>query len=108
MPATLNDEYTEGWTAPIEYWLQHDGVSFNATGMTPSIVLKDRDGNAVVVSGTVEWADALTSKIRFNPANTDFIASKSPYKLRWKVTDGSGKVAYYPQGNPILIQIYPQ
>jgi hypothetical protein len=100
------DEYTEGWTAPIEHTLEHDGETFNAATMTPSLTLRDKDGNAVTFTGTVSWADASVSLIRFSPASTDFVNAKSPYKLHWKVTDGSGKIAFYPQGGPILITVY--
>lgn len=107
------DEYVEGWTAPIEYTLEHKDphtgavATFNASGMTPSLVLKDKNGNVITFTGTVEWAVEATSKIRFNPAATDFVASKSPYTLHWKVTDGAGKIAYYPQGPPIKVKVHP-
>jgi hypothetical protein len=104
-----HDEYTEGWTAPIEYYLKHDGETFNASGMTPDLVLTDKSGNVVAVKGTVTWADENVSKIRFTPDPTDFDASLSPYKLHWKVTENSSPVAiaFYPQGEPILIEVYP-
>jgi hypothetical protein len=100
------DEYTEGWTARIEHTLQHDGVSFNASGMTPSLSLRDKDGNVVTFTGSVAWADSSVSRIRFTPSSTDLVQAKSPYKLHWKVTDGAGKIAFYPQGAPILITVY--
>ncbi len=106
------DEYVAGWTAPIEYDLRHknpqtgEESSFNAAGMTPGLVLRDKDGNVVTFTGTVEWADAAVSRIRFNPAATDFSAAKSPYALHWKVTDGAGKVAYYPQGTPVRVKVH--
>jgi hypothetical protein len=102
------DEYTEGWTAPIEHTLEHDGATFNASGITPSLTLKDKDGNAITFTGTVTWADSSVSRIRYSPAAGDLVASKSPYKLHWKVTDGSGKIAFYPQGAPIMLTVYPQ
>ncbi len=102
------DEYCEGWTSPIEYTLEHNGESFSAAGMTPGMVLRDKDGNAITFTGTVEWADETESKIRFNPASTDFDADLSPYTLRWKVTDTEGKIAYYPQGKAIILRIYRQ
>jgi hypothetical protein len=102
------DEYTQGWTAAIEHTLEHDGVTFNASGMTPSLVLKDKDGTVVVFTGTVEWAAAATSRIRFNPAATDLLAANSPYTLHWKVTDAAAKIAYYPQGAPITLKVHAQ
>lgn len=108
------DEYVEGWTAPIEYTLKHKDPqtgeisTFDASGMTPGLILKDKDGNAVSTTGKVEWADAPSSKIRYNPAATDFVAANSPYYFHWKVTDGAGKDAYYPQGTRIQVKIHAQ
>jgi hypothetical protein len=100
------EEYTEGWTVPIEHDLKHDRQSFNASGMTPALVLKDKTGTAVTITGTVEWANEASSRIRFTPSATDLVAAKSPYKMHWKVTDLAGKIAYYPQGAPILMTVY--
>jgi len=108
----LFDEYVEGWTAPIEYTLKHQDPAtgatetFDASGMTPSLVLRDKNGIAIAFTGTVEWADDSVSKIRFNPAATDLVATKSPYTLHWKVTDGAGKIAYYPQGPAIKVKVH--
>jgi hypothetical protein len=102
------DEYTQGWTAPIEHTLEHDGASFDATGMTPSLVLKDKNGAVIAFTGTVAWAAAATSRIRFSPAATDLLAAGSPYTLHWKVTDAEGKIAYYPQGAPITLKVHAQ
>lgn len=110
--STKIDEYTEGWTSPIEYTLYHknpqtgERATFDATSMTPSLVLRDKNGAVITFTGTVEWADATVSKIRFNPAATDLVASKSPYTLHWKVTDTVNKHAYYPQGTPILLRVF--
>jgi hypothetical protein len=103
-------ELTEGWTAAIDYDLENetDGVwaSFNAATMTPSLTLRDKDGNAVTFTGTVSWAVEATSRIRFSPAATDLLNAKSPYLMHWKVTDGASKDAFYPQGTPILVRVF--
>lgn len=101
-----HDEYTQGWTAAIEHTLQHDQATFNAAGMTPAVTLRDKNGNAIVPTGAVSWANAAVSRIRYSPAVGDLVASKSPYRLHWKVTDGSGKIAFYPQGEPIVLTVY--
>jgi hypothetical protein len=101
-------ELTEGWEAAIEYDLLHDGIAFNATGYTPSMVLKDKTGAVVTTTGNVEWADDDNSRIRYNPDATDLDASLSPYTLHWKVTDAAGKDAFYPQGSPIIVRVYEQ
>lgn len=107
------DEYTEGWTTPIEYILYHKNpgtgtqATFVATGMTPAVVLKDKNGTEVTTTGDVSWADATVSKIRYTPDSTDLSASLSPYKLHWKVTDLAGNIAFYPQGAAILLRVFP-
>jgi hypothetical protein len=109
---TAFDEYVDGWTAPIEYTLKHRDPAtgadstFNAGGMTPSLILTDKNGNQITITGTVEWADSSVSRIRFKPSATDLVASKSPYTLHWKVTDETSKVAYYPQGTPIRVKVH--
>lgn len=110
----LVDEYTEGWTSSVEYTLLHKdpetGASstFDASGMTPAVVIKDKDGAAVDTTGDVSWADATESKIRYTPDAADLTASGSPYKLHWKVTDLTGQIAFYPQGTPILLRVFAQ
>jgi hypothetical protein len=100
------EEYTAGWTAPIEHSLLHDGATFNGAGMTPAIILTDKNGAAVSVSGSVAWANSAVSRVRYSPAAADLVAAKSPYKMHWKVTDGAGKIAFYPQGAPIMLTVY--
>ena len=112
MSATYYDDYVEGWTAGIEYDLMHKNPAtgaestFDASGMSISILLKDKDNNTISFSGTVAWSDQSNSRAKFNPASGDFLRSKSPYSLWWKVTDASSKVAYYPQGEPIKVTVY--
>ena len=104
------DEYVEGWTAPIDYELKRTNETtrrvetFDATGSTPGLVLVDRDGNAIDTSGKVTWIDAANSVIRYTPAAGDLLASKSPYRARWTVTD-SGAFSAYPKGELMEWQI---
>ena len=100
------DEFTEGWTAPIEYDLLNDGASFDGSGMTPGIALMDKDGKSVPVAGSVEWAAASLSRIRFNPDANDLLAAKSPYTVHFRVTDAL-RTATYPQGEGFIWNIWP-
>jgi len=111
--ADIIDEYTEGWTSPISYTLYHvnpvTGVAstFDASGMTPAIVITDSDGNPVDTTGDVSWDDATVSKIKYTPDAADFDSDKSPYHVKWKVTDLSSAIAFYPQGARMLWRIFP-
>jgi hypothetical protein len=106
----LVDEYVQGWTAPIDYELKRTNETtrkletFDASNSTPGLVLVDRDGVAVDVSGKVSWFDATNSVIRYTPASGDLLAAKSPYRARWTITD-SGKLSTYPKGEMIEWQI---
>lgn len=104
------DTYVQGWTAPIDYELKRTNETtrrletFDATGSTPALVLVDRDGAAVDTSGKVTWFDASISIARYSPASGDLLAAKSPYRVRWTVTD-SGKLSTYPKDDMIEWQI---
>jgi hypothetical protein len=104
---------TEGWTTPIEYKLLHEDpetgeltVPEGLADMTPSLVLKDKDGNAIDTSSDVEWADAANGIVRYNPDATALTAAKSPFTAKFKVTDASSKIAYFPQGEPLIWRVY--
>lgn len=114
MDSELIDEYTEGMTSDIEYTLKHKNPitgaesTFNATGMTPAVVLKNKNGTVVDTSGDVSWADAPNSKIRYTPDAGDLSSALSPYTLKWKVTDVGGKIGFYPQGAAIKLIVHSQ
>lgn len=95
-------DLVQGWTDPIDYQLKKvasDGTItvLNMTGMTLALDVFDGKGNSVTVSGTVSIVTPSTGTVRFAPASADLLNTKSPYEIRWKVTDGSGKVAYFPR-----------
>lgn len=110
----LFDEYSEGWTAPIEYDLRHKNpitgqtISFDATGMTVDIVLRDKTGSIVSSTGSVDWVDATISRVRYTPGAEDFDTRRSPMTLHFVVIDQLGGEATYPQGSPIKLKIFPR
>jgi hypothetical protein len=99
-------ELTEGCTAAIEYQLLHNNAPWNASLATAGAVLKDKNGAEVDLAGKVAWTTPTVSKIKYSPAATDLLASKSPYTLHWKITDQASKVAFYPQGAAILVRVF--
>jgi hypothetical protein len=96
MPRAL----VEGETIPVDVTL-YDGegaaqVAVNGTGLTISLILRDRAGGLVPFAGKVAWLVAASGTVRYSPAITDLKAAQSPYQARFKVTDGNSDDAYYP------------
>lgn len=95
MPTT---DIVEGWTGDLDFQLKADGVIVNLTGLTVELVLTDRDGVAVTTTGNITVFDAANGKVRYIPDAADLDDAKSPYRARWKVTDGTGKIVFFPNG----------
>jgi hypothetical protein len=97
----------EGWTGRLEFTLYVDGVAFNGTGMTlTDVLVTGKDGTEVSTAGDFDWLVAASGTVYLDPDASDFVASKSPYRVRFKITDGLGKVVYFPnaQTDVILVQ----
>lgn len=101
-------EVVEGWTGPIDVQLQADGIPPNLTGATVDLILKGKDDNAVTTSGNVTIIDAGAAKVRYLPDAADLVAAKSPYRARYKVTDGIGKIVFFPSDRPDAWKVWPQ
>jgi hypothetical protein len=92
--------YVQGRTVPIDRTLKKGprgaAAAFDASGMTVTLELRDRNGDVVTEAGTTDWADAAVSRVRFNPHADDLVAGK--LFVRWRVVDALGKVAFFPGG----------
>lgn len=92
----------EGETKAVDVTLYDgEGVSRTAidgTGMTVTMDLRDRVGASVPYAGKVNWLVASAGTVRYTPAATDLRAVNSPYGARFLVTDGSGNIGSYPNG----------
>lgn len=71
------------------------------TGMTITLVGRNRANAVLVFTGTVGSDDPTNGMVYLDPAITDLIAAASPYRVRWGVTDSSGKTAYFPGEDPL-------
>lgn len=91
----MAEDLVEGWTEPVDATLFADKVAIDGTGLTPGLLLRDRLGAEVDVTGKVAWISAAAGTIRYSPAVDDLKESGSPYSARWRVT-ASGKDAYFP------------
>lgn len=102
MSTTPNQSiFRAGWTERIIFQLTKDGSAFNISGMTVSLTGADGSGASLAFTGTVGIQDAATSKVYFDPGPNDLDASKSPYNLRWSVTDSDDKTAWFPRTAPM-------
>jgi len=90
----------EGWTEDVDYTLSIDGTAFNLTGHTVALQAKKQDGTVITLTGAVIVTAATTGKVRYNPSAGDILQANGPMLIRWKVTDGGGLIAYFPNGDP--------
>lgn len=93
-------ELTEGWTGDIDMQLQTSSGPVNLTGSSVVLLLRDIRSTLIPTSSDLTIFSATDGKVRYNPDSGDLAAARSPYKSKFKVTDGSGKVVYFPSGRP--------
>ena len=91
------EDLIEGQTAPIKTRLLANGEGLDITGLAdPEIVACRLDGTTITLAGTITVVEAGTGKIQFDPNAADLLEVNSPMKVRYKVTDGAGDIAYFP------------
>jgi hypothetical protein len=89
-----------GTTAELRFQLLEAGAPINLLACTVTLLLSDRNGNAVANPGTVTITDSDNGKVQLVPASiTTFVAGSSPYTARWKIVHNSGAVSYVPTGH---------
>lgn len=100
-------ELVEGWTERIldKLWKidSTTGIASaeNLTGMTVQILIYPRGSTtAKTLSGSQYGiVTAASGEVYYDPNAGDLVASESPYKVRWKVTDSGSDIAYFPNGD---------
>lgn len=107
---------TSGWTALLgPFTLRVDGVAVSLTGYVVQPVVTDPWGVPVTLTGSSAVLNQIThpGQVTYTPAVTDFVYRygygldrRQPYRLRWKVTDGAGKIVYFPNGDADEIGVY--
>lgn len=92
-------EVVAGWTAAIDVDLLSKGTtpSGSMAGYSVELVLMDMNGNQVNTSGDSAVQDATNWVVRYTPDAADLVPGE--YRGRFKVTDGSGGIAYFPSGD---------
>lgn len=103
----LVKEIVEGWTGRLSFQLYEDGAAMDGTGITVSALdIVDKAGTAVTTTGDYGWLTQASGTVYYDPDATDFVASRSPYAVRYQLTDGSGKVVWHPDGAPDFIKVH--
>lgn len=104
----------EGSTRRMTFTLQSTdpatGVTtaFVGTGFTLSdLFITGKDGTEVDTTSDFGWLVAASGTVYYDPDAADFVASKSPYDVRFQVTDGAGKVAFFPSADADQILVKP-
>jgi hypothetical protein len=102
-------EIVEGETRRLTFGLRADGEIFVLTGYTVAdIILTGADGAPVDTSGDFGLVSATQGTVYYDPDAADFVATKSPYRVRVKVTeDSTSKVRYFPNKIPDEIKVNP-
>jgi hypothetical protein len=93
-------EIASGWTAIIPFALKINGVmatSFSTQDVV-ELILRRPEGERVPTSGDVVLIASATSTYNctYTPGPNDLRVAPNPYLARFKVTDGGGKVQYFP------------
>ncbi len=102
-------EVVEGETRRLTFGLRSQGEVFVLTGYTVAdVILTGADNIAVDTSGDFGVVSAVLGSVYYDPDSTDFVASKSPYRVRIKVTeDATSKVRYFPNRKADEITVHP-
>lgn len=109
----------EGWTATLgPFTLKDDGAAFNLTNFTVAIEIKNGAGTDMSAAGTVTkltQSGATLGQVTYAPHANDFVRSTGMlftrgerFTIRFKVTDGSNKVQYFPNGQPDEIDVFAE
>lgn len=100
-------EVVEGWTQALPFTLKADDVAVDLSGLTVGVYLKDNTG-ALVASGSSEVTvtDATAGQITWKPASTSTLrAARTPYKIRFQVTDVSTDHVWFPNVDESLLKV---
>ncbi len=107
---------TEGWTATMDaFTCLRDKTAFSLTGYTVTISIRDSDNTAITPAGTLTVLNQTTypGQVTYAPHASDFARStaigdaREVFKVRIKVVDSNGKVAFFPNGAADEISVYP-
>lgn len=100
-------DVTEGETSRIRVQLEEDGDALNGTGLTVSACyVTGVDGQAVDTTGKFGWDVQASGIAYFKPATSDLKVEKSPYRVKFELTDGAGDTREYPNGKHAKLHVF--
>ena len=82
----MTHEVRENETGAQDFALTDENGAFNGTGATITLILTDRAGGQVDMTGKVTWLIAPVGTVRVLPAAGDLKAERSPYRAAFIVT----------------------
>jgi uncharacterized phiE125 gp8 family phage protein len=97
----------EGHTGVIDETLKSNGEAVNLTGMTVELVLQTALGALVDTAGDVTVPTPAEGVVRYTPDAADLLATQTPHVARWKVTDGNGRVVFFPSDAGEVWEVQP-
>jgi len=112
--ATTIKELVEGTTERQKFYLTDKTVAgvvvaVDGSGLTVAdLLLTSIDGTPVNTSGKIGWDSASDGVAYFDPDATDLAAQKSPYRIRFKLTDVSSKIRFYPSHGTAEVKVVAQ
>jgi hypothetical protein len=106
-------DVVEGWTGRLTFTLMSQAPSaavasaFVGTGLTLSdLVLKNQTGDLVPTAGDFGWVSAAAGTVYYDPDAADLLATGGAHTIRFQVTDGAGKVVFFPSGKADEIKVF--
>lgn len=101
-------DVVEGWTNRLDFQLLSCGLPLALTTsdtVTPLLV-NARSEEIATSSGDVTVITASSGEVGYTPKTTGvFLANDEPYRMRFGVEDGFGKIAYFPNAEPFIIAV---
>lgn len=109
----------QGWTGTLgPFTLMADGSAFNLGSYSVAIEIKNGAGTDMSAAGTVTkltQSGATVGQVTYAPHANDFVRSTGMlstrgerFTMRFKVTDGSNKIQYFPNGQPDEIYVFAE
>lgn len=101
----------EGWTGALPFTLKADGSPVDLTGLTVRIILKTAYGTVVKnTSSGISITSSTAGQLEYVPSSSSgdlFLASQTPYRVRFSVTDVLPRTVYFPNDEEELIEVNP-
>ena len=108
----------EGTTKPLLFTLTVQGTTdsspqpFDLTGLSSiQIVLKTNKGDVVKdTSSGITVTNTTAGQLQYQPSSSSgdlFLSSKTPYRVRFRVTDALSAKDYWPNDEERLIEVNP-